>query len=62
MAEDIVLTKSPYFTKVLKKNNFHQKESKSILIKNGQVFFDQLHFVSGLPSHHFVLAVGELWE
>lgn len=38
MAKDIVLTKSPYFKKVLK-NNFPQKESKSILIKNGKVFF-----------------------
>jgi len=55
------LTKSPCFTEALK-NRFPQKESKSILIKRGQEFLDQLYFASGLVSHKFVLALGELWE
>lgn len=44
------------------KNHFSQKESKSVLIKNDRVFLDQLYFASGLVSHKFVLAVGELYE
>lgn len=61
MAKDIVLTESACFTEVLK-NYFPQKESKSVLIKNGQIFLDQLYFASGLVSQKFVLALGELWE
>lgn len=61
MAKGIILTKSPRFTEILK-NDFPQKESKNILIKNGQMFLDQCYFAPGLVSHKFVLALGELLE
>lgn len=61
MAKDILLSKSPCFTEALK-SDFPEKESKSILVKNGQLFLDWLYFASELVSHKFVLALGELWE